>query len=227
MNFTASQFEPMYYWIGWIAWVPLAVWCMKKAPWKSLAIENRIHFWLGSIVVLILLWSIKAGIQPGLDLHLLGVNLLVLAFGPELAFLAASLVLFGVALNAGMAWFSLGLNSLVMVGLAIVISSSLSRLIQTKLPRQVFIFIFCNGFFVSGLTLVLIGCCSTLLLSMTGQYSLAYLLDEYLPYYFLLAFSESWLSGMVVTLLVIYRPEWLAMFDQQRYFKHSDQSPFH
>ena len=52
---------------------------------------------------------------------------------------------------------------------------------------------------------------------MAGAYEWEYLSGEYLPYFLLLAFSEAWLSGMVMTLFVVYRPNWVLTFDDSRY----------
>jgi uncharacterized membrane protein len=37
------------------------------------------------------------------------------------------------------------------------------------------------------------------------------------PYLIYLAFGEATLSGMVLTLAVVYRPRWVATFDDARY----------
>ena len=39
-----------------------------------------------------------------------------------------------------------------------------------------------------------------------GAYPADLLLSEYLPFFLLLGFAEAWLSGMALTLLVVYRP---------------------
>ena len=44
-------------------------------------------------------------------------------------------------------------------------------------------------------------------------------LDDYVPYLVYLAFAEGTLSGMLITLLVVYRPQWVATFDDLRYLK--------
>ena len=44
--------------------------------------------------------------------------------------------------------------------------------------------------------------------------------EEYLPYFLLLAFSEAWLSGGVLTVFVIYRPHWVGSFDDAHYIFH-------
>ena len=43
------------------------------------------------------------------------------------------------------------------------------------------------------------------------------MLSEYLPFFLVVGFSEAWLTGMALTVLVIYRPEWVATFDDRSY----------
>ena len=49
------------------------------------------------------------------------------------------------------------------------------------------------------------------------RYTIDYLRWEYLPYVGLLGFAEAWLSGMMVTIFVIYRPSWISTFNDTRY----------
>jgi len=56
-----------------------------------------------------------------------------------------------------------------------------------------------------------------LFLALAGAYPWDYLINEYFPYFLLLGFSEAWLSGMAMTLFVVYRPEWVITFDDSRY----------
>lgn len=48
-------------------------------------------------------------------------------------------------------------------------------------------------------------------------YPWAGLLEDFASYWLLVAFSEAWLSGMLLTVMVVYRPELVAMFDAGRY----------
>lgn len=224
MNFTFAEFPPALRMLAWAIWLPAVVWALRCADWKKLLKEEKTHFWLGATVGLMVLWRIKAGIQPGLDLHLLGANFLMLAFGPELAFLSLNLVLLGLLLNSGgQGWEMFAMNALHIAGVGVWVSHRIWLLASRWLPPQVFIFIFINGFFAAGLTLLAVGVSGSLLLALSGAYPMSYLLENYLPYCLMLAFSESWLSGMVVTLLVVYCPQWLACFDAQRYFRYSDR----
>lgn len=62
------------------------------------------------------------------------------------------------------------------------------------------------------------GCVASLGLVAAGAYPVDLLLSDYLPFFLLLGFSEAWLSGMTLTLLVVYFPEWVASFDDRSYF---------
>ena len=99
-----------------------------SAPWRRLVGQDTFNLWLGMCVGLLLLWSIKAGIRPGLDFHLLGAMLLTLMFGARLAMLALAVVLLGVTLAGAAGWSSLGLNWLLtgalLVGLVLVVLMS-------------------------------------------------------------------------------------------------------
>jgi len=169
------------------------------------------------IVLLTLLWSLKAGVKPGLTLHLLGANLFTLAFGPHLAFVGLCLVLLGVTLNGAAGHFAYAVNALLLAGCGVFLSHFLFRIFSSFLPRHFFVYVFINSFISSAIVVVLIGVVSTALLSVAQVYEISYLFDEYLPYFLLLAFSEAWLSGMLMTLFVIYRPQWVSSFEDSRY----------
>ncbi|MEY2632100.1 MAG: hypothetical protein RIR00_754 [Pseudomonadota bacterium] len=217
MNLPEHLLEDWIYWLAWLLWAPLFLRSVRRAAWQRLSDGSMTHFWLGSCVVLVLLWSMKAGVQPGLDLHLLGATVMALCFGPELAFIGLNLVLLGVCLNGSSHFFAFALNSLLLGGVGIGVSHGLLRLGKTFLPHHFFVYVFVNGFFGSALTVFCVGLVSSLVLAAGGAYGTEYLFSEYLPYFLLLGFSEAWLSGMVMTLTVVYRPQWVATFDDASY----------
>mgnify|MGYP000468103602 CR=1 FL=1 len=169
------------------------------------------------IVLLTLIWSLKAGVKPGLSMHLLGASVFTLCFGPALAFIGLSMVLLGITLNGAAGGFAFALNSLLVGGFGVLFSQYFYQAVRRFLPRHFFVYIFANGFFGAALTIIGVGFCATLLLAVAGAYQLEYLMGEYLPYFLLLAFSEAWLSGMLMTLFVVYRPGWVATFDDATY----------
>ena len=80
---------------GWLWWVLAAVlgWAIWSAPWQVLRMPNILHLFLAACVLVLAFWQIKAGIRPGLNLHILGATLLTLLFGPWFALLGLMLVL--------------------------------------------------------------------------------------------------------------------------------------
>lgn len=206
-----------WYWAAWAVWLPLLARSVRRAPWAKLKASDQLNLWLGTIVILVLIWSLKAGVKPGLSLHLLGATLFTLCLGPDLAFVGLSLVSVGVTLNSADGWLSLALNSLSTAGVGVGASWAIFRLIERWLPKHLFVYLFFGAFFASALTVLAVGAAIALVLVMTGVYSVDYMLGEYLPYFLLLGFSEAWLTGMLMTLMVVYRPDWVVTFDDSRY----------
>lgn len=217
MNLTDNLLGETWYWVAWAIWLPLFARSVWRAPWKRLGDSEQSNLWLGMVVLLVLLWSLKAGVKPGLTLHLLGANVFTLAFGPHLAFVGLSLVTLGITVNGAAGSFAYGINALLLAGLSVFLSHQLFRALSNVLPRHFFVYIFINGFLSAALVIIGVGLVSSLLLGGAGVYAWDYLFEEYFPYYFLLAFSEAWLSGMLVTLFVVYRPQWMISFDDSRY----------
>ncbi|MBL8367729.1 MAG: energy-coupling factor ABC transporter permease [Candidatus Accumulibacter sp.] len=203
--------------LSWLLFVGVALVAVRRAPWRVLADSARLNAFLATIVALIVLWHLQAGVRPGLSLHLLGATVFTLCFGWALAFIGLCLVLVGVGLNGFAGWQSFAVNALLMAGVGVAVSHVLHRLVDRLLPRHIFVYIFCKGFFASALALIAVGLSACALLVLSGTYSADYLAGEYLPYFLLLGFSEAWLSGMMATLFAVFRPELLADFDDAQF----------
>ena len=206
-----------WYWAAWLVWVPLFAHSLWRAPWARLRDSELLNVWLGMVVLLTLVWSMKAGVKPGLDLHLLGATVFTLSFGPHLAFVGLSLVTLGITVNGAAGPFAYAANALLLAGLSVGLSQFYYRIFSGMLPKHLFVYIFINGFLGAALTIVGVGFATTLLMAVLGVYEWDYLCSEYFPYFLLLAFSEAWLSGMVMTLFVVYRPHWVVSFDDSSY----------
>lgn len=176
-------------------------------PWLPLLIAT---------LTLIVLWHIRAGTLPGLSLHLLGAMLCTLVFGPALAVVPLSLALVSVCLTMHAEWMLLGLNACLLVFWPILISRLFTHLVS-KLPSNIFVFIFVGGFFSSAGVVLLTGWTLAGMLWMMQIYPWGGMLEDFASYWLLVAFSEAWLTGMLLTVLVVYRPEQVAMFDAARY----------
>lgn len=217
MNFPEGLLPSAWY-VG--AFLPLAliwVWCLRHLPWRRLRDAEIHHEWMGAIVVLALVWSMRAGVSPGLNLHFLGGAAMQLMFGPELAIILLSVVLAVVSVNSHLAWSAYGVNAMVMVVVPVLYSRFHLWAVERFLPANFFVYIFGGSFFGAALSIMATGVVANLVFFLSGAYSADFLLENYLPYFMLLAFSEAFLSNMVVTLMVVYRPQWVSTFDDQRY----------
>lgn len=217
MNFTDNLLGEGWYWVAWVIWGPLFARSVLRAPWRRLGDSEQLNLWLGMVVLLTLVWSLKAGVKPGLALHLLGATVFTLSFGPALAFIGLSVVTAAITLNGAAGVFAFAANALLLAGCGVLFSHLQYRLLDALLPPNLFVYIFVNGFLGAALAVLGVGAVATGLLAFAGAYEWDYLVGEYFPYYLLLAFAEAWLSGMLMTLFVIYRPQWVVTFDDSRY----------
>jgi len=67
----------------------------------------------------------------------------------------------------------------------------------------------------------------TNLLWLSDLYSLNYLLDFYFPYALMQTFPEGFITGTVLSLLVIYQLEWVATFRDEFYLHHKHPGDAH
>lgn len=195
-----------------------AGWLARRCAWRMLADRDNLNVFLAATVAVLGLWLIKTGIKPGLNFHLLGATALTLMFRPAFALLAIALVTGAITLWEGQ-YNAFPANLLIMGGVPVAVSWAIYRLVDGKLPNHMFIYIFLNAFFGAALAISAVGLASTGFAWAVGAYELDYLLAEYLPFYLLMAWSEAFATGMVVTLLVVYKPQWVATFDDRRYLQ--------
>ncbi len=189
---------------------------MRKLNWRMLGDRFNLNVFLAASVAILGLWLIKTGIKPGLNFHLLGATLLTLMFRARFALLALALVVAANTLQSGQ-YNAFPANYLIMAAAPVGISWTLYRLVDGKLPNHLFVYIFLNAFFTPAIAIMSVGVLSTAFFTLTGAYPLNYLLEEYLPFYFLIAWAEAFATGMLMTLMVVYRPAWVSTFDDARY----------
>ncbi|WP_419569727.1 energy-coupling factor ABC transporter permease [Rheinheimera sp.] len=193
---------------GVLLWLDKAFWAELKqtnAPWSVYG---------ASCCVLALLWQTDAEVLAPLSVHFLGLTTVLLLFGLRLASLLAALVCAlgywqsGWSLEHSLwllccAFWTLWLNSLVV------------WLVYLYLPRHLFIYVFVAAFLNSALAL-----CVFLLLKALPfwqDYSSLQLTESYLIFIPLAALPEALLNGMAMTLLVVYKPQWVKTFSQRQY----------
>lgn len=224
MNFTDGLFGDFWAYGAFFPYALLLLWAVRTAQWKRLAEDHdgsQMHVWMGTIVMLAVVWSLKAGAKPGLHLHLLGATAFTLMFGRQLALLGLSVVLAAVTFNAGLkgieGWQVFALNALALIVVPVFVAHAVLRFVERYLPPNIFIYFFVAAFFGGAVAVVASGLFSGLLFWGAGIYSIDLLLSDYLLFYILLGFAEAWLNGAAITLMVVYYPRWVGSFDDRRY----------
>ena len=177
----------------------------KAVPWPVAG---------ASVCVLALLWQTDATVLDALSIHFLALTSLVLLFGLRLSCLLFVLVM---ALQWLMTTLPLDqlLWNLVFSWLVLALNYAVYLLCFHYLKRQLFIYLFVGAFLNSALGLVVFMLLQAWL--QADQYSSHQLYEGYLIFIPLAALPEALLNGMAMTLLVIYKPEWVYTFYQRIY----------
>lgn len=220
MNFTVGLFPDVWLWLGHGVYWPMLLWAVARAPWSRLRHNESSHVWFGATVGTMLLWTMEAGLADGMSLHLLGTTVLTLLFGWHLAVLSISLVVLGISLNDGVAWVMLPTNALLLGLVPVSVSYGIYRLVDRALPNHFFIYIFLSAFLGGAVAMGAVGLVGAVLLSASGAYSLDYIHYNFLRYLPLIMFPEAFITGMLMTLFVVFYPRWVSTFDDERYLRN-------
>jgi uncharacterized membrane protein len=217
MNFPEGLFSSSWTLGAFVPLVLVWLWCLRTAPWRRLFDSTQLNVWLGAIVSLMLFWSMNAGAQPGLNLHLLGATAFTLMFGRQLAIIGLSLVMAAITFNGAAGWDAYALNVLVSAVFPCLVADLLLKIVERYLPPNFFCYVFFAAFFGAGIAVVSTGLLATMVLWLAGAYSAEMLFNDYFPYFALLGFAEAWLNGAAITLMVVYYPHWVGSFDDRHY----------
>ena len=193
---------------------------LVTAPWSKIRDNEAQHIFLGSIVALSLLWVMRGGIQDGLSFHLLGMTLLCLMFEWQFALFAASAVVAVATLHGPAGWDAFGLNLLLMGALPILFTRVLLYFSQRKLPHNFYIYVFVNAFLGGALSILLTGLASASLQHLAGVQPDGSILRNFVTILPLLMFGEAFINGGTMTLVVAYRPRWVATFHDRWYLRN-------
>ena len=219
MDIPASLLPDLYLWSSGLLCVLLMFTALLTAPWSKIRDNEAQHIFLGTIVMLSLLWVMRGGIQDGLSFHLLGMTLLCLMFEWQFALMAASLVV-AIATSQGPAgWEAFGVNLLLMGALPILFTRLFLYLCQRRLPHNYFVYVFLNAFLAGGLSILLAGAASAGLQYAAGVQPAGSIVRNFLQILPLLMFGEAFINGGTMTLIVAYRPQWVATFHDNWYVK--------
>lgn len=173
-----------------------------------------------SCVSLFLMWHLKVHIEEGLSIHLLGSTMLTLMFRWQVAIISNALILLGVTLTSMADFQAFAMNGLLMGVLPVAISYLIWRLNEWYLPANYFVYIFVTAFLAGGLSILAAGFVSYQLLNLLDNQLTVESLDQYLIVFIPIMYPEAFLTGAVISIFVIYKPEWISTFDDKRYLNN-------
>jgi uncharacterized membrane protein len=217
VDFPASLFPAGILWPANALLVFVLAAALRRAPLGRLFGNEFAHVYFAACVALLVLWNTGVGVLPALNFHLLGVTAVTLMFGWAYAVLAVLLACVGTLFNQAGGWETLGLNVLVTGCVPILLTQTLLRFAQRRLPHNFFVYIYVNGFLAAGLSIVIVGLVGAALVMAVDAQSSVWLTYQYYPFFPLIFFSEAFVNGMVMTALVALRPGWVSSFDDKLY----------
>lgn len=181
--------------------------------------------WLAPAAILFLVaaWNISPSLpgQPtgkfyGLIFHFYGASLLTAMFGPAIAlsilFPVAFLGVYAIQGN-----YEVASQHYLMVCVLPTLFAYLSiQIIQRFVPKHLFVLILGNGYIAAFISVILSGTfllVARLVMGEAGQLDL----EGWLLGLIIIAFMEGSLSGMLLAILLIFRPHWVSSYNEEAY----------
>ncbi|HLV76592.1 MAG TPA: energy-coupling factor ABC transporter permease [Marinobacter sp.] len=191
---------------------------LRAVDWRAFRTDNATqHTLFGAAVVLGFVWQLRAGISPGLAIHIFGITVITLMLGWALAVFSGLLALVITVITGREPLVMFAANGLVTVMVPALVSHGIMLWERRRNFRNFFAYIFFCGFFGAGLSVAASGLLMCLLLWTSGVYSLDTLVHEYLRYLPLFMFPEGFVNGVFVTGLMVFHPDRLSTLDPRRY----------
>lgn len=205
-------------WLSNIFFAVFLLFAAVKVEFRQL-LDNKPnqHVYFGAMVFLLMLWGIKAGVSPGLGFHHLGATLFTLMFGWQLALFGLSIIMLVTVLMQYNELISLGINGCLSIVVPVFTSYAVLRFSQRFLPDNFFIYIFIAAFFGAGIAVAMSRFSSLILLGLVNAYPDVKLIEESLVYTPLFMFPEMFVTGMLISIFVVYKPDWVMTFEDERY----------
>jgi len=187
-------------------------------PWRALIyVQARQHAFLGGIICLAIIWSMKLNWVPGLILHPLGITAFTVVFGWPLTIVAGFIALITNTVLTHGQWDLISIDYLLTVLIPATLTHGISRLVLSHASRNLFLFLLGIGFVGA-----ILGMLSSVLVLLLMAYSIEH--SEYLRKLWnefgvlaMLLYTEGFLNGMVVAAITVFAPDLVKTFDNRKY----------
>ncbi|WP_442112213.1 energy-coupling factor ABC transporter permease [Pseudomonas sp. NUPR-001] len=206
--------------VGWVGYVVVLVWAMARTRWVELFTDSRRqHLLFGTVFALFALWLVRRDFDNGVSYHFIGMTAVTLLLDWPLAIVGGLLAQIGLILLGRQDLAAMGVNGLLFIGLPVLVTEVCAILVERAQPRNLFVYIFCSGFFAAALAALLCLLLGLGLLWFDGRFVMPEWIEDFIGYLWLIIFPEAFINGMVVSALVVFCPEWLETFNRTRYLQ--------
>ena len=218
MGMTDNLLSPTQWVVTALLFLGVLVAAVRQVDWQALRRDNALqHSFFGAAVVLGFLWLLRAGLSPGLSIHIFGMTVITLMLGWGLAVLAGLLALVITVITGREPLVMFAANGLVTVMVPALVSHGIMLWERRRNFRNFFAYIFFCGFFGAGIAVACAGLVMCLMLWTAGVYEFRELVHEYILYLPLIMLPEGFVNGTFVTGLMVFHPDRLTTLDQRRY----------
>lgn len=206
--------------LGWAIYVPALAWAVMRAPWLELFSDfRRQHLLFGTVLALFLLWMVRRDFDSGVSYHFIGMTAVTLLLDWPLAVLGGLVAQLGLLALWRQDVAAMGINGALLVLLPVLVTELCAKWVEHFQPRNLFVYIFCCGFFPAALAALLCTLVGLGLLFIDGIFPMPPWLEDFVGYLWLVMFPEAFINGTAVTALVVFCPEWLETFNRTRYLQ--------
>lgn len=206
--------------LGWSGYVVLLLWAVARTGWVELFTDSRRqHLLFGAVFALFALWLVRRDFDNGVSYHFIGLTAVTLLLDWPLAIVAGLLAQVGLILMGRQDLAAMGVNGLLFIGLPVLVTEVCAILVERAQPKNLFVYIFCSGFFAAALAALLCLLIGLGLLWIDGRFVMPEWIEDFIGYLWMIIFPEAFINGMVVSALVVFCPEWLETFNRTRYLQ--------
>ncbi|BBI74064.2 hypothetical protein HME01_02420 [Vreelandella aquamarina] len=219
MSFAQSVLAPWALVMTWLLSLGVIVWCLCLRPWRPLLEDTALqHRWMAATLAVMLMWQLRAQAVDWLTLHLVFTVLMTLVFKMPLALISNVMINVAMVAIGRNDWSLMGANMLVTGIVPATVTGFVWRIVDRRLPDNLMVFLFACGFFGTALATLGGGLSAVALIIVAGTDPEAvYLAQEYARFLPLLMPSEAFITGMLLSILLVYHPSWVATFNDHRY----------
>jgi len=191
---------------------------LYHSPWGKLKANLGLqHLCFGACIALIIIWSISADLSEGVSIHFLGVTVLCLVLGWDLAIVCASVALALIAFATDNGWANYAVNGVLTILLPVTIAQLVMLWVAKNMPKNFFVYLFFCGFFCAGLNAAMVGFGVSITLWLSDVYPWIKIQQDIVTIIILTVFPEGLLNGMLLTAIMVFFPDWIRSFDAKQY----------